>query len=76
MSQKISITLDKNAIEFIDSQTKNRSQFINSLILRAQKEKRLKELERAYIEQANDKDEATEILLWDCTAGDGLSDDD
>lgn len=76
MSQKISITLDKSAIEFIDSQTKNRSQFINSLILQAQKEERLKELERAYIEQAKDKDEVTEISLWDCTAGDGLSDDD
>lgn len=76
MSQKISITLDESAIEFIDSQTKNRSQFINFLILQVKKEKLLKELETAYIEQARDKDEAAEILLWDCTAGDGLIDDD
>ena len=75
MVQKISITLDEEVLAFIDSQTKNRSQLINQVFNNLKKQKALSELEAAYIEQSQDKDEIAEIKLWDVTIADGIDDE-
>lgn len=76
MAQKISITLETDTLKFLDSKTKNRSQFINKLLEKLHKEEKLEELRQAYINQAKDPEETTEIELWDFTVGDGLTADD
>ena len=72
MTQKISITLEENILAFVDSQTKNRSQFINEILVKFYKEQQLEKLKNAYLQQAQDEDEQKEIELWDSTAGDNL----
>lgn len=76
MTQKISITLDENVLKFVDSQTNNRSQFINEILSNLQKQQKLKELESAYIQQAQDSNELEEIALWEQTISDGLTEDE
>ena len=56
MARKISITLDEAVLEFIDSQTNNRSQLINRILNDFKQQQALKELEAAYIEQSKDED--------------------
>ncbi len=75
MVQKISITLDEDVLEFIDSLTNNRSKLINQVLADMKKQHALKQLEQAYIAQAKDEEELAEIELWDVTVGDGLEDD-
>lgn len=75
MTRKISITLDEEVLAFIDSQTKNRSQLINQVFNNLKKQQALKELESAYIEQSQDKDEIAEIELWDTAIADGIDED-
>ena len=72
MAQKISITLEENLLAYIDSQTQNRSKFINEIVAKSCKEQQLQELRDAYIKQAEEEDEQQEIELWDSTAGDNL----
>jgi metal-responsive CopG/Arc/MetJ family transcriptional regulator len=72
MSVKVSITLDKEVLEFVDRSSQNRSQFINEILSKAKKTQRLKELEDAYTELATDPEYQAEIELWDITAGDGI----
>jgi len=72
MTQKISITLEENLLAYIDSQTHNRSKFINEIVAKSCKEHQLQELRDAYIKQAQDGDEQKEIEFWDSTAGDNL----
>jgi metal-responsive CopG/Arc/MetJ family transcriptional regulator len=72
MSVKVSITLDKEVLEFVDRSSQNRSQFINEILSKAKKLQLLKELENAYTELANDPEYQAEIKLWDITAGDGI----
>ena len=73
MAQKISITLDQEVLEFIDSQTTNRSKLINEVFAKMRKNYALEQLKQAYIDQAKDSEEIAEIELWDITAGDGLT---
>ena len=75
MAHKISITLEENLLAYIDSQTTNRSKFINDILAKSYKEQQLKQLKDAYIQQAKDEEELKEIELWDCTAGDNLVDE-
>jgi metal-responsive CopG/Arc/MetJ family transcriptional regulator len=75
MAQKISITLDEDVLAFIDSQTNNRSKLINQIFSDLKKQKALKDLEKAYIEQSQDRDEIAEIELWELTAGDEINED-
>ncbi len=72
MTAKISITLDDEIVEFIDSQGSNRSKTINSLLARAKQEKLQADLKAAYIDQNNDPNFWSEFELWDSTIGDGL----
>lgn len=73
MTQKISITIDDETLEFIDARTNNRSQFINALILQ-EKDKVLRaELKNAYIEQSLDSEFQQEVATWDEAVGDGIA---
>lgn len=72
MSAKVSITLDKEILEFVDRSSQNRSQFINEILSKEKKRQFLRELENAYTELANDSEYRAEIELWDVTVGDGI----
>ena len=72
MTIKISITLDDEIVDFIDSQGSNRSKTINNLLAKIQKEKLNADLKAAYIDQNNDSEFWSEFELWDKTIGDGL----
>jgi len=75
MTAKISITLDDEIVDFIDSQGSNRSKTINSLLARAKQEKLKADLKAAYIDQNNDPNFWSEFELWDSTIGDGLDEE-
>ena len=74
MTVKISITLDKEMIDFIDTLGSNRSQIINQIISKAKKEDLERRLKEAYIDQNNDPEFWSEFKLWDSTVGDGIDD--
>jgi len=73
MGVKISVSLEESSLEFLDKTTKNRSAYINSLIREKQREAFEQKLEADYREQSNDPEWQAEVELWDCVAGDGLS---
>jgi len=73
MSKKVSITLDEEVLNFVDSRTNNRSSFINNILLKEKKRIFIKELADAYKEQANDPTFQAEISVWDITVTDGLN---
>jgi metal-responsive CopG/Arc/MetJ family transcriptional regulator len=72
MSAKVSITLDREVLEFVDRSSQNRSQFINEILFREKKRRCLQELADAYTELANDPEYQSESELWDVTVGDGI----
>ena len=72
MTVKISITLDKEAIEFVDTLGSNRSQVINQIINQTKKQDLERRLKEAYIDQNNDPQFWSEFKLWDLTIGDGI----
>jgi len=73
MSKKVSITLDEEVLNFVDSRTNNRSSFINDILLKEKKRIFIKELADAYKEQANDPTFQAEISVWDITVTHGLN---
>ena len=73
MSKKVSITLDDDVLDFVDRLANNRSSFINKIILEEKRRILTKELENAYIDQANDPEHQAEISIWDVAVGDGLN---
>lgn len=73
MSKKVSITLDDDVLDFVDQLASNRSSFINKIILEEKRRILTKELENAYIDQANDPELQEEISIWDGAVGDGLN---
>lgn len=73
MSKKVSITLDDDILSFVDQRADNRSSFINQLLLRERQRIFMKELEEAYLEDANDPIAKEERSLWEVTIGDGLN---
>lgn len=72
MSEKISITLDKDLLQFVDSETNNRSSFINQLLREKQRKVLKRDLRKAYAEQANDPEFREEVEAWDTVVGDGI----
>ena len=75
MTAKISITLDDEIVNFIDSQGSNRSKTINSLLTKVKQEQLKADLKAAYIDQNNDPDFWPEFELWDSAIGDGLDEE-
>jgi len=74
MTIKITISLEDSVAEFLDSQTSNRSGFINDLLKNIQLEQKNEALKAAYLDQEKDSEFWQEYELWDCTIGDGLTD--
>lgn len=72
MSKKVSITLDDEILAFIDQLASNRSRFINDILRREKHRIFMRELEEAYIEEADDPALKAERDLWDVVASDGL----
>jgi metal-responsive CopG/Arc/MetJ family transcriptional regulator len=72
MSTKVSITLDEEVLEFVDQSSQNRSQFINEILARENKRRLLQEIEKAYIELADNPEYKSEVELWDVAVGDGI----
>jgi metal-responsive CopG/Arc/MetJ family transcriptional regulator len=72
MSAKVSITLDREVLEFVDRSSQNRSQFINEILAKEKKRQCLKELQAAYTELSEDPEYQAEIELWNVTVGDGI----
>lgn len=72
-SIKVSITLDRDVLSFIDSKSENRSRFINEVLLEAKKKSFLEELKNAYINQSQDQEFQEEIAVWDVVSGDGFN---
>ena len=72
MTQKISITISDEVLEFIDRHSNNRSKYINDLIQKEKQRKFLEELKAAYIEQSQDPLFQEEVAVWDVTVGDGI----
>ncbi|USR90958.1 hypothetical protein NEA10_19385 [Phormidium yuhuli AB48] len=72
MSKKVSITLDDEVLDFVDRLARNRSRFINDILLQEKERIFMKELEAAYIDQANDPEFQEEVSVWDITVDDGL----
>ena len=75
MTAKISITLDDEIVNFIDSQGSNRSKTINGLLTKVKQEQLKADLKAAYIDQNNDPDFWFEFELWDSAIGDGLDEE-
>lgn len=74
MTKKISISIDDEVLNFVDTSSSNRSSFINE-VLECEKKRRFEEsLAAAYIEEASDPEFLTEVRVWDVTASDGLQD--
>ena len=73
MSQKITITLDDEVLNFLDGRASNRSIFINRVLREEKRRIFMQELADAYKEQANDLDFQQEISVWDVTVGDRLN---
>lgn len=74
MTVKITISLEDSVAEFLDSQTSNRSGFINDVLKNIQLEKKNEALKAAYLDQEKDTEFWQEYELWDCTLGDGVTD--
>jgi metal-responsive CopG/Arc/MetJ family transcriptional regulator len=72
MTAKVSITLDKEVLDFVDRSSKNRSQFINEILAKENKRRLLEEIENAYTELANNSEYQAEVDLWDVVVGDGI----
>jgi metal-responsive CopG/Arc/MetJ family transcriptional regulator len=72
MSAKVSITLDREVLEFVDKSSKNRSQFINEILSKEKNRQFLEELKDAYTELSEDPEYQAETELWNVTVGDGI----
>jgi len=70
MSEKVSITLDDEVLEFVDRLASNRSSFINDVLWQEKRRIFMKELEDAYKDQSNDPEMQAEICVWDIAVGD------
>ena len=76
MSQTITITLDDEVLAFVDKQGDDRSQLINKILLKEKQRIFLKEIDEAYLEDANDPVAQAERALWEVTVADGLEDEE
>jgi metal-responsive CopG/Arc/MetJ family transcriptional regulator len=72
MKQKVTLSLDKELIEFLDLQAKNRSEYLNELLLQKRSQVLADQIKTALQEDVNDPNYLADIQAWDVVAGDGL----
>ena len=72
MVKQISITIDEQNLNYLDSRLINRSRYINELIEKDRKSKFEASMRAGYIAQSQNPEIQEEDRLWEVTIGDGL----
>jgi hypothetical protein len=72
MKQKITLTLDKELIEFLDLQANDRSEYLNELLLQHRSQVLANQMIAALQEDLSNSDYLSDIQDWDAVVGDGL----
>lgn len=75
MAKNISITLDRENLEYLNSQIENRSKYINELIAKDRRSKFEASMREGYIAQSQSQEMQEEELLWEVTLEDGIEDE-
>jgi hypothetical protein len=73
MKQKVTLTLDRELIEFLDLQANNRSEYLNELLLQHRSQVLANQMIAALQEDLSNSDYLLEIQDWDAVVGDGLT---
>jgi hypothetical protein len=76
MSNNISISLDRDNLNYLNTQTKNRSQYINDLIAQDRQKKFAELMKQGYLSQNQDPEIREDDKLWEITTGDGINETD
>ena len=72
--QKVTITLEDDILQFVDSQSKgNRSAYINALLAEYRRRNLESQMIIALQEDAQDSVYQAEIAAWDTVVGDGIN---
>jgi hypothetical protein len=72
VKQKVTLSLDKELIEFLDLQANNRSEYLNELLVQHRSQVLAHQIKTALQEDLNDPDYLSDIQDWDAVVGDGL----
>ena len=72
MANNISISLDRDNLEYLNTQVSNRSKYINELIAKDRQEKFAELMKQGYLSQNLDPEVREDDLLWDIITGDGI----
>ena len=76
MMNNISITVDRENLEYLNSKVKNRSKYINELIAKDRRDKFEASMREGYIAQSQSQEILEEDNLWEITLEDGIDDED
>ncbi|MBE9211811.1 CopG family transcriptional regulator [Plectonema cf. radiosum LEGE 06105] len=72
--QKVTITLEDDILQFVDSQSKgNRSAYKNALLAEYRRRNLESQMIIALQEDAQDQEYQAEIAAWDAVVGDGIN---
>ena len=74
MSKNISITVNIENLEYLNSQIENRSKYINELIAKDRRSKYEVSMREGYIAQSQSRETQEEDRLWEITLEDGIED--
>ena len=72
MANNISVSLNRDNLEYLNARIKNRSKYINDLIAKDRQAKFAELMKQGYISQNQDPEIKEDDLLWETTAGDGI----
>jgi hypothetical protein len=72
MKLKVTLTLDQELIEFLDTQASNRSEYLNTLLLQHRSHVLSYQMKAALQADLRDPDYLADIQDWDAVVGDGL----
>jgi metal-responsive CopG/Arc/MetJ family transcriptional regulator len=76
MTKNISVTVSEQNLQYLDSQIKNRSKYINELIEKDRRNKFESSMRAGYIAQSENQEIQAEERLWEVALSDGLEDED
>ncbi len=76
MSKNISITINAENMQYLDSQIKNRSKYINELIEKDRRIKFEEKMREGYLAQSRSIEMQEEDQLWKVAIADGIEDED
>jgi hypothetical protein len=76
MANNISISVDLDNLDYLNTQVKNRSKYINDLIAKDRQKKFLELMKQGYLNQNQDPEIQEDDFLWEITTGDGIDETD